>query len=581
MNTYRKLFAYIPRLKGLAILAVIISGASCVFITGGYYTIYRFLHALIVTSNLQSAQSFAFVIMLLLLAGSIFRGISGLIAHNVGFSLETALRKRGVEGLDTASFRFFDTHSSGSIRKTIDDNAALTHTIVAHIIPDGTRAFLMPIFIIIVSFFVNIRVGLCVTILTLVTGAILASMMGGNQFMKVYQDALDKLSAETVEYIRGIAVIKIFGVSISSMKKLFTLIQTYSDYAYQYSKHCKKSYVLYQLLFFGVAAILVIPIVFFLPELGNPSMLALDLMMVLFLSGVMFSAFMNVMYLDMFAFQGNYAVDSLEALYKQMADESMHFGNETHFAHHSIEFQNVSFSYGDKHVLQNLSFTLEENKIYALVGQSGSGKSTIAKLICAYYPLDSGAVLIGGKPLSSYTQEALIREIAFVFQDVKLFNDTLFNNVHCAKRDASHEEVMAALSAAGLDSVIDKLEKRENTLIGTKGVYLSGGETQRVAIARAILKNAPIVIMDEASASVDADNEYELQKAFKQLMRGKTVIMIAHRLSSIAGVDEILLAEQGKIVERGSHAQLIAQNGKYKRLYTLYTQANEWRVGNE
>ena len=581
MNTYRKLFAYIPQFKGLAILAVIISGASCILITGGYYTIYRFLHALIVTSNLQSAQSFAFVIMLLLLAGGIFRGISGLIAHNVGFSLETALRKRGVEGLNTASFRFFDTHSSGSIRKTIDDNAALTHTIVAHIIPDGTRAFLMPIFIIVVSFFVNIRVGLCVTILTLVTGGILGSMMGGNQFMKVYQDALDKLSAETVEYIRGIAVIKIFGVSISSMKKLFTLIQTYSDYAYQYSKHCKKSYVLYQLLFFGVAAILVIPIVFFLPELGNPSMLALDLMMVLFLSGVMFSAFMNVMYIGMFAFQGNYAVDSLEALYKQMADESMHFGNETHFAHHSIEFQNVSFSYGDKHVLQNLSFTLEENKIYALVGQSGSGKSTIAKLICAYYPIDSGALLIGGKPLCAYTQEALIREIAFVFQDAKLFNDTLFNNVHCAKRDASHEEVMAALSAAGLDSVINKLEKRENTLIGAKGVYLSGGETQRVAIARAILKNAPIVIMDEASASIDADNEYELQKAFKQLMRGKTVIMIAHRLSSITGVDEILLAEQGKIVERGSHAQLIAQNGKYKRLYTLYTQANEWRVSNE
>ena len=581
MNTYRKLFAYIPQLKGLAILAVIISGASCVFITGGYYTIYRFLHALIVTSNLQSAQSFAFVIMLLLLAGSIFRGISGLIAHNVGFSLETALRKRGVEGLNTASFRFFDTHSSGSIRKTIDDNAALTHTIVAHIIPDGTRAFLMPIFIIVVSFFVNIRVGLCVTILTLVTGAILASMMGGNQFMKVYQDALDKLSAETVEYIRGIAVIKIFGVSISSMKKLFTLIQTYSDYAYQYSKHCKKSYVLYQFLFFGVAAILVIPIVFFLSKLGSPSILALDLMMVLFLSGLMFAAFMSVMYIGMFAFQGNYAVDSLEALYKQMADESMHFGNETHFAHHSIEFKDVSFSYGDKHVLQNLSFTLEENKIYALVGESGSGKSTIAKLICAYYPLDSGAVLIGGKPLSSYTQEALIREIAFVFQDAKLFNDTLFNNVHCAKRDASHEEVMAALSAAGLDSVINKLEKRENTLIGAKGVYLSGGETQRVAIARAILKNAPIVIMDEASASVDADNEYELQKAFKQLMRGKTVIMIAHRLSSITGVDEILLAEQGKIVERGSHAQLIAQNGKYKRLYTLYTQANEWRVSNE
>lgn len=581
MNTYRKLFAYIPQFKGLAIGAVLVSALSALLTTCGYYAIYCFLHALIIDENLPVAQNFAFVIALLLLTGSLCLGASALMAHYVGFNLENVFRKRGVEGLNRASFTFFDTHSSGTIRKTIDDNAALTHTIVAHMIPDATRAIIMPFFIIAFSFCISWRVGLCILILTIVGSAIMAGMMGGKQFMKMYQDALDNLSAETVEYIRGISVIKIFGVSVSSMKKLSKLIHNYSTYAYQYSKHCKAGYVAYECLFFGIIAILTLPLVFFIDDLGSPKRLALDLIMTLFVSGLMFAAFMRVMYIGMYSFQGNHAVDSLEKLYAQMSKEEIHFGNEDHFANHNIEFRNVSFSYGKKEVLKNLSFNLAENKIYALVGKSGSGKSTIAKLMCAYYNISSGEILIGNKPLNAYSQEALIQEISFVFQDSKLFSDTLYNNVKCAKHDASHEEVMSAISAAGLDSVLDKLDKRENTIIGTKGVYLSGGETQRVAIARAILKNSPIVIMDEASASIDADNEHELQKAFKRLMRGKTVIMIVHRLTSITGVDEILLVDHGKIIERGSHSQLMAQNGQYTHLYTSYTQANEWRVVND
>lgn len=581
MNTYRKLFAYIPQFRALALGAVLVSGLSAVLTTCGYYAINCFLYALIADQNMSRAQSLALVIALFLLAGTIFRGASGLMAHYIGFHLENALRKRGVEGLSRASFTFFDTHASGTIRKTIDDNAALTHSIVAHMIPDATRAFLMPIFIIVLSFCSSWRVGVCMVVLTLIGGAIMATMMGGKQFMKMYQDALDNLSAETVEYIRGIAVIKIFGVSVRSMKKLSRLIRDYSNYAYQYSKHCKVSYVVYELLFFGTVAIIMLPLAFFIDELGSPQQLALDLIMTLFVSGLMFAACMRVMYIGMYSFQGNHAVDSLEELYAQMAKEEIHFGHEEHFVNHTIEFRNVSFSYGKKQVLKDLSFTLDENKIYALVGKSGSGKSTLAKLMCAYYNIDSGTILIGGKPLSAYSHEALIQEISFVFQDSKLFSDTLYNNVSCAKPDASHDEVMAAISAAGLNTVLDKLDARENTVIGTKGVYLSGGETQRVAIARAILKNSPIVIMDEASASIDPDNEYELQKAFRRLMRGKTVIMIAHRLTSITGVDEILLVDRGRIVERGSHAQLMAQNGQYTHLYTSYTQANEWRVVND
>lgn len=581
MKVYKKLLNYVSDLKPLVFVAILCSFISCVFINYGYYLIYKFLKTLIVDSNLTSAESFAFKIAGFIFVGAVIYFLSVLIAHKIGFHLENVLRKKGVEGLSKASFKFFDTHSSGSTRKIIDDNAALTHTIVAHMIPDNTKAFTMPIIILVLGFFISLRVGLCILFLTILSLLCLFSMMGGSDFMKIYQEALDKLSAETVEYIRGISVIKIFGVSVSSMKQLFKLINEYSDYAYKYSKKCKPTYVVYQELFFGMIAILTIPLVFFLDKLGQPKLIALDLIMIMFLSGLMFSALMAVMYVGMYSFQGSYAVDSLEKLYTQMQEEKITFGNEEVFENHDIEFKNVTFSYDEKKVIENLSLKLGENKIYALVGESGSGKSTIAKLVCAYYKIDSGEILIGGKNIETYSQDAILREISFVFQDSKLFSDTIYNNVALAKDGAKREEVLKAISLAGLDSLLDRLEEREQTKIGTDGIYLSGGECQRIAIARAILKNSKIVILDEASASIDPDNEYELQKAFKNLMKDKTVLMIAHRLSAIRGVDEILLVEDGKIVERGSHQQLFEQDGKYKKLYNMYTMANEWRVSDE
>lgn len=581
MKVYKKLLSYVPNLKAIVFFAMICSFVSCLLTNYGYYLIYRFLKALIVDSSLDMSEIFAIKIAVFIFLGVLLYFLSLLLAHKVGFHLENVLRKKGVEGLNKASFRFFDTNSSGSIRKIIDDNAALTHTIIAHLIPDNTKAFTMPILILILGFCINLRVGISILILTLICIFCLYSMMGGSDFMKVYQEALDNLSAETVEYIRGISVIKIFGVSVSSMKKLFKLINQYSEYAYKYSKKCKRTYVIYQLLFFGIAAFITIPLVFFIKSLGDEKSIALDLIMLMFLSGLMFSALMSVMYVSMYSFQGNYAVDSLEKLYEKMQEEKISFGSENIFENHNIEFKNVTFSYGDKKVLENLSFKLDENKIYALVGESGSGKSTIAKLVCGYYKIDSGEILIGGKKIEDYSQNALIKEISFVFQDSKLFSDSIYNNVLLARNDASRKEVLRAISLAGLDSLLDKLENREDTLIGSDGIYLSGGECQRIAIARAILKDSKIVIMDEASASIDPDNEYELQKAFKNLMKGKTVLMIAHRLSAIRGVDEILLVEKGKILERGSHKELFEKDGKYKRLYNMYTMANEWRVSDE
>ena len=238
----------------------------------------------------------------------------------------------------------------------------------------------------------------------------------------------------------------------------------------------------------------------------------------------------------------------------------------------------MTFSYGENLVLENLSFSLPERKTYALVGHSGSGKSTIAKLLSGFYKLDAGAIKIGGHPLEEYTKEAIIRNISFVFQDSKLFKKSIYDNVALADETASREDVMKALSLAGCDEILSKFKDRENTIIGSKGVYLSGGEKQRIAIARAILKDSPIVMMDEASASIDADNEYELQKAFKNLMKDRTVIMIAHRLSSIQNVDEIIVLEGGKLVERGNNESLIQKQGIYSKLLCLYETANDWRV---
>ena len=246
---------------------------------------------------------------------------------------------------------------------------------------------------------------------------------------------------------------------------------------------------------------------------------------------------------------------------------------------HDIDFSGVTFRYEEGvDVLTDFSLKLESGKKYALVGSSGSGKSTIAKLISGFYPVSSGELKIGGVDISKYKRETLEHEIAFVFQNAKLFKTSIYENVKIGRPDASREEVVKALDLAMCGSILDKFETREDTIIGAKGVHLSGGETQRIAIARAILKDAPIIILDEASAASDPENEYEMQQAFSKLMEGKTVIMIAHRLSSIRNVDEILVVEDGKVTERGSHDELIAKDSKYKNLQNLYNQANEWRL---
>lgn len=580
LTVYKKILSYVPKERYLAYIGILLSMLSVVFKVWGYYYLSKFLIEIIVYNNIENAKYYGFCIVGLLIIGITLYGIAGLVTHVLGFRLETNLRKYGIEGLSKASFSFFDTHPSGKTRKIIDDNATDTHMIVAHLIPDNAGAILMPILLLVLGFFVSLKVGIILIILSIVGGISLSMMTGEKEFMKIYQESLETLSSETVEYVRGIQVIKIFGISVESFKALNTAIKNYSKYSLEYAMSCKRGFVGFQWFFFSFIA-MVIPILLLFFNIEDPKMLAVELIMVLFLSGALFVSLMAIMYVSMYAFMGQSVVEKLESIFEEMNSNKLTFGSNEEFENYNITFENVSFGYTDKKIINDLSFSLEENKSYALVGSSGSGKSTIAKLISGFYKVDSGVIKIGNRSISSYSEEALINNIAFVFQNVKLFKTSIYDNVKIGKADASYEEVMTTMNLAGCNSILDKFSEREQTQIGTKGVYLSGGEKQRIAIARAILKDAKIIIMDEASAAVDPENEYELQRAFSNLIKDKTVIMIAHRLPSIRNVDEILVMDNGEIIERGTDRELMALDGEYKKLQSLYNKANEWRVNYE
>lgn len=588
MNVYKQLFQFVPEKKPVAAAAILCSVLSSCFIMFAYFYIYRFLETVILDGDYLTGEGMALKIMLFLISGSLIYLLSGYFSHILGFAFERSIRIKGIDGLLASSFKFLDTHPSGLIRKTIDDNAAMTHMAIAHFIPDFPKTVLTLILSPVLAFYIDLRIGLALSAFTLAGIFFYLRMFSGTDFMLKYQNALNRLSSETVEYVRNMQVIKIFGTDLSSLKNMDNAISDYADTAYKYCLLCRTPYVLFQWVFIGAAALFIIPVALFvITNDGLTKSSAVLLLMFTFLSGISFSSFNKIMYTYQHLFNANFAITALNKIYEEMKAESLTFGdnkiNETLQHDHkvtgkNIVFENVSFAYGDKNILENFSLELEEGKTYALTGPSGGGKSTIAKLLSGFYTVNEGAIKIGGKNILSYSKETITQNIAFIFQNTKLFHKSIFDNVASAKKDTTREEVLKALHLAGCDPIIAKLPQGENTIIGSKGIYLSGGETQRIAIARAILKDAPILIMDEAGASIDPDNEYELLKAFKNLIKGKTVIMIAHRLTSLKNIDEILVIAKGKIIERGTETDLLAKDSEYSKLKKFYREANDWTV---
>lgn len=581
LKVYKKLFEYVPKEKWIAYFAIVLTIVSTIITVSAYYYLYEFIKKLILLNEVSGAYHYAVVIVGLLVSGFIIYIAAVLLTHVLGFRLETNLRKKGIDGLSRAGFKYFDLNSSGKTRKLIDDNAAQTHSIIAHLIPDNAGAILTPILVLILGYVVDVKVGIVLTLFTILAIFQLMRMTGNKEFMDIFQASLENMNSETVEYVRGIQVVKIFGADVNSFKALHKAIMDYSKFALDYSMSTRLAYISFQLCFLGMMAIIIPAIVLFVDIQIDPKMIAVKLIMVLFLNGVLFVGFLKIMYVSMYAYMGQQAVEKLENTFNSMNIDVPEFGECEEFENYDIEFENVYFAYDEDPVLENLSFKLKANKSYALVGASGSGKSTIAKLISGFYKINSGEIKIGGKNISEYSEKAITKSIAFVFQNSKLFKMSIYDNVQIANPKASKEEVFKALRLAGCDELIENFPDKENTIIGSKGVFLSGGEVQRIAIARTILKDAKIIIMDEASAAIDPENEHELQKAFKNLIKDKTVIMIAHRLSSIRAVDEILVMEGGRIIERGTDSELMQRESKYRYFQDLYTSANEWRVGNE
>lgn len=578
MDIYKKLFKYVPDKKYLIYSGIFMSMVSSALSILPYWFLYKFLNEFILMKNFEKAQYYAFIIFIIMVLQSLIYFFAAWLTHLFAFRLESNLRKKGIEHLMNASFYFFDVNQSGRIRKIIDDNATDTHMIVAHLIPDITLALITPILLFVIMFSVDIYLGIATVILTILSAIFTVLMYGDIKFMDKYNKSLERVNSESVEYVRGMQVLKIFKASIFSFKSFYDSIIDYSKSAYEYSKSCKNPFVIFQIILLGAGAY-IIPFAIMISK-GTQNNLEVMIKLIFFTCfiGTLFSCYMKIMYLGMHQYMASQAVDKLETLFGEMEENGIKYGTDTYFKDYNIEFKNVSFKYDDKFILENLSFKLNENKTYALVGSSGGGKSTIAKLISGFYKIDEGEILIGDKNITNYSRESLMNNISFVFQNSKLFKTTIFENVKIGNENASYEEVMKALKMARCDDILDKFKTRENTIIGSKGVYLSGGEIQRIAIARAILKDAKIIILDEASAASDPENEHEIQLAFSNLIKEKTVIIIAHRLSSIKNVDEILVVDKGQIVERGTDTELLKNNGRYKFLQNLFSQANEWRI---
>lgn len=578
MDIYKKLFKYVPDKKYLIYSGIFMSMISSALSILPYWFLYKFLNEFILMKNFERAQYYAFIIFIIMVLQSLIYFFAAWLTHLFAFRLESNLRKKGIEHLMNASFYFFDVNQSGRIRKIIDDNATDTHMIVAHLIPDITLALITPILLFVIMFSVDIYLGIATVILTILSAIFTVLMYGDIKFMDKYNKSLERVNSESVEYVRGMQVLKIFKASIFSFKSFYDSIIDYSKSAYEYSKSCKNPFVIFQIILLGAGAY-IIPFAIMISK-GTQNNLEVMIKLIFFTCfiGTLFSCYMRIMYLGMHQYMASQAVDKLETLFGEMEENGIKYGTDTYFKDYNIEFKNVSFKYDDKFILENLSFKLNENKTYALVGSSGGGKSTIAKLISGFYKIDEGEILIGDKNITNYSRESLMNNISFVFQNSKLFKTTIFENVKIGNENASYEEVMKALKMARCDDILDKFKTRENTIIGSKGVYLSGGEIQRIAIARAILKDAKIIILDEASAASDPENEHEIQLAFSNLIKEKTVIIIAHRLSSIKNVYEILVVDKGQIVERGTDTELLKNNGRYKFLQNLFSQANEWRI---
>ena len=508
--------------------------------------------------------------------------IAGLMcSHMSAFRVAANIRKELMRHITALPLGVTEKYGSGNLRRIVNTSSAATETYLAHRLPDKAGAIATPIGLLVLLLAFDWRLGL-LSLVPVVLGFLFMMGMTGKgmqEKMKEYQNALSEMSNEAVEYVRGVPVVKAFGQTIFSFKRFKGTIDNYEKWVIAYTKEMRLPMMCYTTAINGVFAFLIAGGILFTRG-GVTNELLLNLIFYIVITPVIGTTLTKIMFMSEDAMIVGDALGRIDEVLNEKPLSESTVNNTP--KDNGITLEHVSYSYdGEKNALNDVSLRVAPGQVIALVGASGGGKTTLANIVTRFFDPQKGRILIGNIDIRDIPKETLMNKVSFVFQNSRLIKASISENVRMAKPDATREEIAHALEVAQCLDIIEKLPNGIDTVVGTNGVYLSGGEQQRIAIARAILKNAPILILDEATAFADPDNEVRVQKALSALSKGKTVIMIAHRLSSIIGVDCIYVMQDGEIVESGTHNELIERNGIFARMWKNYSEAAEWKIAKE
>lgn len=579
-----RLFEYAGNYKYFTMLSRILSVISAWIALVPFYYIWRIMKEALdvapaydqakgITSLGWSAVGFALLSMIIYI-------VALMCSHIAAFRIQANMRSAMMHKIVKLPLGFMDQDGSGKIRKIVQESSEATETYLAHQLPDRAGAIATPIGLLVLLVVFDWRLGLLSLVPVVAAFLIMSSMTGKNMEikMKEYQNSLEEMSSEAVEYIRGIPVVKTFGQSVFSFKRFRKAIDNYEKWVISYTKDMRLPMVGYTTTINAVFAILIAAAFWFSKGTDDKTFL-LNLLFYIIITPIITVTLNKIMYSS----ENKMLVeDALKRVDGILEREPLEQAKEPKMPKDaSIVFENVSFRYKDgiTDALHGVNLKIEPGEHVAFVGPSGGGKTTLASLIARFFDVTEGKLFVGGVDVREIADEKLMETVSFVFQDSKLLKMSIYDNIRMGKKDATKEQVLHALKEAQCMDIIEKMPQGIDTVIGTRGTYVSGGEAQRLSIARAMLKDAPILILDEATAFADPDNEVKVQEAFSRLSKGKTVIMVAHRLSSVTNADRICVLKDGEIVETGNHESLTKQNGIYAHMWKEYNQSIQWKVG--